>query len=219
MNRTLPRVAICFPSADMVHADFALALAGLCNSTQPIETPLVNNKSSIVAMARNNGVKCAQDMRADFILFLDSDMTFPRSTLHRLLARRKDIVGATYIKRVPPFSLLGAVFDRDQTLDEQGLIRMRHMPTGCLLIRMTVFEKLSAPHFRFLTNEATGEIHGEDYVFCDRAHDAGFEIWCDAALSLELGHIGQRIFTFATDAETSTQLGLAPEATLRAIAA
>ena len=81
MNRTFPRVAICFPSSDMVHADFALALAGLCNATQPIETPVVNNKSSIVAMARNNGVKCAQDMGADFILFLDSDMTFPLSHL------------------------------------------------------------------------------------------------------------------------------------------
>jgi hypothetical protein len=219
MNRILPRVAICFPSSDMVHADFALALAGLCNSTQPIETPLVNNKSSIVAMARNDGVKCAQDMNADFLLFLDSDMTFPRSTLHRLLAHRKDIVGATYTKRVPPFTLLGAVFDRNETIDEHGLIRMRHMPTGCLLIRMTVFEKLSAPHFRFLTNETTGEIHGEDYVFCDRAHEAGFEVWCDAALSLELGHIGQRIFRFSADDDTPAQFEVVPETTRRALAA
>lgn len=214
-----PRVAISFPSSDMVHADFALALAGLCNSTQPIETSLVNNKSSIVAMARNNGVKCAQDMHADFILFLDSDMTFPRSTLHRLLAHRKDIVGATYTKRVSPFTLLGAVYDREQAVDECGLIRMRHMPTGCLLIRMTVFEKLSSPHFRFLTNEATGEIHGEDYVFCDRAHDAGFEVWCDAALSLELGHIGQRIFRFSADGDKSADLGIVQSAAPQAIAA
>ncbi len=51
MTTSLPKVAICFPSADMVHADFALALAGLCNSTHPIETPIINNKSSIVAIA------------------------------------------------------------------------------------------------------------------------------------------------------------------------
>jgi hypothetical protein len=55
----LPKVAICFPSADMVHADFALALAGLCNATPPLETPIVNNKSSIVAAARNDGVRRA----------------------------------------------------------------------------------------------------------------------------------------------------------------
>ncbi len=219
MNRTFPRVAICFPSSDMVHADFALALAGLCNATQPIETPVVNNKSSIVAMARNNGVKCAQDMRADFILFLDSDMTFPRSTLHRLLAHRKDIVGATYTRRVPPFSLLGAVFDRDQTIDEGGLVRMRHMPTGCLLIAIAVFEKLSAPHFRFLTDEATGEICGEDYVFCDRAQGAGFEVWCDANLSLELGHIGQGIFRFSAANAASAEAVAVRDAARDAVAA
>jgi hypothetical protein len=44
-------------------------------------------------------------------------------------------------------------------------------------------------HFRFLHDEATGEIHGEYYVFCDRARDAGFGIWSDVKLSLEIGHV------------------------------
>jgi hypothetical protein len=58
---------------------------------------------------------------------------------------------------------------------------------------MTVFEALSKPYFRFLTDEASGEITGEDYVFCDRARAAGFRIWCDTRLSLEIGHIGQQV--------------------------
>jgi hypothetical protein len=145
MNANLPKVAICFPSGDMVHADFALALAGLCNSTAPLDTPIVNNKSSIVAIARNNGVQRAQELNADFILFLDSDMIFPRSTLHQLLAHNKDIVGATYTKRVPPYSILGLVLEEEPTCDARGLAEMRHVPTGCLLIRMTVFKALSRP--------------------------------------------------------------------------
>ena len=193
MNSALPKVAICFPSGDMVHADFALALAGLCNSTPPIETPIVNNKSSIVAAARNDGVRRAQEMACDYLLFLDSDMVFPRSTLHRLLVHRKDIVGAIYAKRVPPYSLLGTALEAKPTCDEQGLTEMRRVPTGCLLIRMAVFEAMSKPYFRFLTDEASGEITGEDYVFCDRARAAGFRIWCDTKLSLEIGHIGQQI--------------------------
>ena len=197
MEQSLPKVAICFPSGDTVHADFALALAGLCNSTHPIQTPLINNKSSIVAMARNNGVKSAKEFGADFILFLDSDMTFPRTTFHRLLAHRKDIVGALYTKRVPPHQILGAAIHGEATCDEGGLVEMKHMPTGCLLISMAVFETLSEPHFRFLHDEATGEIHGEDYVFCDRARAAGFQIWSDVKLSLEIGHIGQQIYRFS----------------------
>jgi hypothetical protein len=180
----------------MVHADFALALAGLCNSTHPIETTLINNKSSIVAMARNDGVDHARAFAAEFLLFLDSDMTFPRSTLHRLLAHGKDIVGALYTKRVAPYPLLGAALHAEPVSEDDALIEMRHMPTGCLLIRMAVFEALSRPYFRFVNDERTGQIHGEDYVFCDRARAAGFRVWCDSRLSLEIGHIGQRVFRF-----------------------
>ena len=188
----LPKVAICFPSADMVHADFALALAGLCNATPPLETPIVNNKSSIVAAARNDGVRRARELGCDHILFLDSDMTFPRTTLHRLLVHREAIVGATYVKRVPPFALLGSALEPQPTTDARGLTEMRRIPTGCLLIRLSVFDALAKPYFRYVTDEAGGEIVGEDYVFCDRAREAGFRVWCDAALSLEIGHIGQQ---------------------------
>lgn len=194
MNAALPKVAICFPSMDMVHADFALSLAGLCNSTAPIETPLINNKSSIVAIARNNGVRKAQEFGVDYILFLDSDMIFPRTTLHRLLLHRKDIAGATYSKRVQPFSPLGVALEPSPAFDGQGLFEMKHLPTGCLLVKMSVFSALTEPYFRFLHDESTGEILGEDYVFCDRARAAGFRIWCDGILSLELGHIGQSVF-------------------------
>jgi GT2 family glycosyltransferase len=201
MTVPLPKVAICFPSGDMVHAEFALALAGLCNSTPPIETPIVNNKSSIVAEARNGAVQRAQEMGCDHMLFLDSDMVFPRDTLHRLLLHRKDIVGATYTKRVSPYSLLGAAMEAEPTSNPQGLTEMRRIPTGCLLIRMAVFDALSQPYFRFVTDEASGAIIGEDYVFCDRVREAGFGIWCDAALSLEIGHVGQKIFRFTNGSQ------------------
>jgi glycosyltransferase involved in cell wall biosynthesis len=205
MNAAFPKVAICFPSMDMVHADFALALAGLCNSTAPIDTPLINNKSSIVAIARNNGVHKAQEFGADYILFLDSDMIFPRTTLHRLLFHQKDIVGATYSKRVQPFPALGAALEPNPAFDEQGLFEMRRLPAGCLLVKMSVFSALTEPYFRFLHDESTGEIQGEDYVFCDRARAAGFRIWCDSLLSFELGHIGQSVFRLGRGDRQSSQ--------------
>jgi hypothetical protein len=55
-----------------------------------------------------------------------------------------------------------------------------------------VFDKLAKPYFRFEVDDKE-QIVGEDYVFCDRAREAGFRIWCDAALSREIGHIGQSI--------------------------
>jgi len=194
------RIAIAVPSGDMLHADFAMSLARMCASTQGMRLNVINNKSSIVAIARNNGVQLAQEFDAHYLLFLDSDMLFPESTLWRLLMHRQDIVGATYAKRVPPYATLGTVLPGEVARTSSGmtaasgLIEMARIPTGCLLIKMSVFEKLARPYFRFDADEATGDIVGEDYVFCDRARAAGFRIWCDPALSHEIGHIGQQVF-------------------------
>ena len=71
---------------------------------------------------------------------------------------------------------------------------MSRIPTGCLLIRMSVFEALAPPFFRFDTDLASASIVGEDYVFCDTVRRAGFRIWCDPTLTQEMGHIGQQTF-------------------------
>lgn len=189
----LPKIAIAYPSADVVHADFALSLAGLCLSLHPLEITVINTKSSIVAEARNMAVDRAREASAAYLLFLDSDMIFPQTTLHRLLIHQKDVVGAIYTKRVAPYDLLGTVLPGTNPPGPDGLVEMQRLPTGCLLIKMTVFETLKRPWFRFETDEETGCILGEDYAFCDMARAAGIGLWADFNLSQELGHIGQTI--------------------------
>ncbi|GGF36646.1 hypothetical protein GCM10011611_48910 [Aliidongia dinghuensis] len=188
------RIAVVVPSGDVLHADFAMSLARMCAATQGLRLNVINTKSSIVAIARNNGVELAQEFDAHYLLFLDSDMMFPEATLLRLLMHQRDIVGATYPKRVPPYNALGTVLPGDVSKTASGLIEMARIPTGCLLVKMSVFEQLARPYFRFDANETTGDIIGEDYIFCDRARSAGFRIWCDPALSHEIGHIGQQVF-------------------------
>jgi glycosyltransferase involved in cell wall biosynthesis len=192
MDSPLPRVAIAVPSGDMVHADFAMAYAQLCLASAAFPLQLITVKSSIVAQARNNGVEHAREFGADYLLFLDSDMVFPPTVLLRLVLHRKDIVGATYTRRVAPFDALGSKLAEQPAVLSGDLLEMHRIPTGCLLINMQVFNKLAKPYFRFDTDDK-GQIVGEDYVFCDRAREAGFRIWCDAFLSREIGHIGQSI--------------------------
>jgi len=193
MDSQLPRVAIAVPSGDMVHADFTMAYAQLCMASAGLQLHLITVKSSIVAQARNNGVELARKSGADFIFFLDSDMLFPPTALFRLLLHKKDIVGATYTRRVAPFQILGSSLAEQPTDLSGDLLEMQRIPTGCLLIRMSVFDKLSKPYFRF-ESDANGDIVGEDYVFCDRAREAGYRIWCDAVMSREIGHIGQAVY-------------------------
>jgi hypothetical protein len=130
-------------------------------------------------------------MKATHLMFFDTDMIFPADALTRLLPHNKDIVGATYSKRMPPFHPLAVNEEGQQANFVKGLHRVKSMPTGCLLISTNVFNKLSKPYFNLVAEG--DQLRGEDYYFCEKARAAGFEIWCDGNLSAELGHIGQKI--------------------------
>lgn len=192
----MPRVGVGVPSPDMLHADFSMALAAMCfDPGYPIL--LINAKGSLITVGRNNCVQLAQKDQCTHLLFLDSDMIFPNTTLKRLMAHGKDIVGATYHRRTPPFDLHGITPDPKNPkpdLSKDGLEEMHFMPTGCLLIRMEVFSKLAKPYFRELSDEKTGKIMGEDYAFSLFSRMAGYQLWLDRELSREIGHIGQQVW-------------------------
>jgi len=186
-----PLVAIGIPSGDMVHADFAMSLATLCFNAGA-RAFIVNAKSSLVMVGRNQIVEAARLAKATHLLFLDSDLTFPPDTLARLLAHGKDIVGGLYTQRVPPHHPLGMTLEGEHVAVTNGLRPMKSMPTGCLLIRLSIFDQLPKPWFN--TGTDGDKILGEDFMFCERARQAGFEIWCDGDLSRDLAHIGQKAY-------------------------
>jgi hypothetical protein len=68
------------------------------------------------------------------------------------------------------------------------------LPHGMVMAHRSVYEKIPQPHYlQEYIPELNLEI-GEDIYFCQQAQKAGFEIWCDQALSKEVSHIG--IFHF-----------------------
>lgn len=186
-------VAVCYPSQTFIYASFAISLSGLllqrefCGNRFDID--VINPQSSIVAIARNNGIERAKKDGVDYILFLDSDMIFPADTLIRLLSHKKDVVGCVYRKRVAPYAILGAAA-RGAVIREDNLLQMDQLPTGCMLIKMSVFDLLPKPYFCYGTTKE-GEIIGEDYIFSAKLSNAAIELWSDMLLSTKLEHAGE----------------------------
>jgi hypothetical protein len=179
----------------MLHADFCMSLAMLMRREAQRDVFLVNSKNFNLPDSRNKIAAAAFEHGSEWLLFLDSDMVFPADTLDRLLAHERPMVGATYCRRVHPFGLIG-----DPLEDAQGpLRRMARMPTGCLLVHADIFASLERPWFAF-GSAPDGTAVSEDFVFCERVRAAGWDIWCDLALSDSLGHIGQVIVTPRTAA-------------------
>jgi hypothetical protein len=214
MNKPLPKVAVCVPSFDHVHTGFALSLAMLF-STRDAHMTLINHRSSLIHKARDLIVEEALKGDPDYILFLDSDLHFPRWTLGRLLSLDKDIVGAGYVNRTPPHHLMVKLARGSEAMVINGGVHeVALVPTGCLLVKAEVFRKIGRPYFRspsFEVNQLTPDYLseylpddmrpitiGEDVNFCAQVRRRGYSVWWDADLTPDIGHIGEHVYRVAT---------------------
>jgi hypothetical protein len=191
-------VLVSYLSGDMLHSDFCMSL-GMMLLYSAVKASLwvgVNNtRCSVIDHGRNVAVEQLFASDSSHILFLDSDMVFPATTLERLLRHELDIVGATYCMRRPQHAATHRNLDRSSALPFDGseLYEVESLGGGCILIRKEVFLALKAPYFESVwISEKIPQ--GEDRTFCLRAREAGFKVWCDLALSDSVGHIGQKIY-------------------------
>lgn len=191
----MTRVAICYLSGDLLHADFAGCLVDAIATAMQSKHRIVrhNVKCTIIAEGRNDGVRSAQLQGCSHLLFLDSDMIFPANIVDRLLAHDKTIVGATYMSRRPrpdigQHVLLHRELDGKPSHLGTGIRRVEALPTGCLMVKTEVFSVLPAPWFYFGL-QPDGHMVGEDYAFCRAVRERGLDIWLDPDVSADIGHI------------------------------
>ena len=165
---------------------------------------------SVVSRARNLLAQDLLESNCDYLLFIDSDINFEPDDILRLMAwgsdPRKGIVAAVPRTRSEDkvyIANLDYDDNRELTMNGMGLVRAERVATAFMLVRREVIATLAASHpewqyydkrsdrtlscmFDFKITEE-GYI-GEDFLFCDRAREHGFEVWIDP--SITLGHMG-----------------------------
>ena len=193
------KIAICVPARDTVYAGFARSLANLTASLArlSINYELLINLGSVIAQQRNTLVDQAIAVDATHILWLDSDMHVPTTTVNKLLSHKKSIVAAAYSTRIKPQRSVAFVdqYNLDQRLkDKSGLHSVFAVGMGCMLVDVEVYKTLSKPWFHYQWNEDTQDLSGEDIYFCKQAQDNGYEIFVDCDLSQEVAHFGSKAY-------------------------
>ena len=198
-----PTVAVCMPCGTFVRSETAMSLCSLVVSSR-IRPTLIRGESSIVSVARDRCIEMVdffdkhvpeakkQDPRAaeiEWVLFMDSDIVVPPSAIMRLLAHGKSVVGATYIRRSPPFDVLVKTLDDKPMEVDSGLVEVAGLPLGFVLIRRDIFKKLKRPYFRFVHDEEHGVTIGEDVIFFETVRRLGHSVWLDVDLTKETAHI------------------------------
>lgn len=161
----------------------------------------------LVAQARELAIEKAIELKCDYTLFVDDDMVLPRGLFERLVSHDKDIVSALAFERMgdhnPNIYDLATkneslskdiqqismrwknVLNYKEVCDKDGLIKVDVVGFGCVLINMRIFQgenRIEAPYFMSQFQV------GEDFFFCWKAQQKGYEVWCDT--KYVLGHIG-----------------------------
>lgn len=164
---------------------------------------------SVVSRARNLIAYDFLKSDCDHLLFIDADINFEPDSVLRLLAwnQHRAIVAGGYESRKPGKNYILTLDNADGNLrmDGYGLVKAKRVATGFMMIQRKVFEKLRDDHPEWEhhdTSQADKMLYcffdfqlkdrqytGEDFLFCQRAIDAGFDdIWIDPVI--KLGHMG-----------------------------
>jgi FkbM family methyltransferase len=101
-----------------------------------------------------------------YLFFLDADLAFKASDLRRLLDHQKEIICGFYAKKKPGPAQWVCNPKTDKP-DAEGLVELWEGPTGCMLIRREVFERIIATHPQtaFVPDQGTADAPQQYAVF------------------------------------------------------
>ena len=202
----MSRIAILIPARGQMEVATAFDLVAMCAytiKTTKHEIDLFTSAGTLIFDQRNNLVKTAVEVKADYLLFVDADMRFPKDTLKILMSHNKDIIGVNATTRSEPVkpTAKNFVVNEDQSVDwipiysnaKSGIEKADGIGCGVMLVNTRVFKAMEEPYFYF-EQLSNNKLLGEDIYFCIKAKDAGFDTWVDHDLSKGIRHIGQYVY-------------------------
>lgn len=199
-NKVLSKtVAIVVPCGDQVAASFAFDLAkliGFMVAVRPdVRILAYMNKGTIIPEQRHLLVRQAMLENPTHLLWVDSDMRFPKDALLRMLAHEQKVVACNYATRRQPCIPTAGTGPDDELLypadDETELIPVSRCGMGLMLVDADVYRTVPAPWFALGFNKAQDSYAGEDVFFCGLMQRNGIAVNVDPVLSRELKHCGE----------------------------
>jgi len=148
---------------------------------------------------QNKLVEMAREKKASHLFLIEHDMVFEPDTLEKLLKLDKDVVAAPYSGRALPRQPLvydkkpnGELYMMDYDIFLDKPTKVYGVPTGCTLIKMSVFDKIEKPYFFFEYDKKGKMLMSQDIYFSKKVNEAGLECWIEPRISIN--HIGEMDF-------------------------
>jgi len=194
------KLCIAIPCYEHISRNTAVSLGNLMfelGANPPPDFEGVGLKwtsSSNLPESRHRLVVVALDAGVSHILWVDSDMEFPKDGLARLAVHDLDIVGCNYPRRNAPH--YSSASDPDYKAFDPGLTGLSKagiIGFGFLLTKIGVFQRQDYPMPLFAHHDERGYVT-EDVPFARKVIAAGYDLWVDHDLSREVRHVGVRSY-------------------------
>lgn len=193
------KIVVLIPCRDTMFSLFAASLVEMVKTTMEAghDVHVMYDQSTILVSQREKLMMEAVRVRADYALFLDSDMMFPSTTALRMISHDLPVVCCNYMKRAVPLQTVAykkrGDWDSWIPLEPRdGLEEVEGIGMGCFMVKPSILKDIEKPFFKFeYYNE---DWHGEDFYFQKKLRDAGYKILVDMNLSYQIRHIGQWAF-------------------------
>ena len=197
-------------------------------------------KSSLVTQGRNLSVGSFMESKHTHLLFIDSDIDFEAKSIQAMVDKDKDVISVPYpmktfnwdkmfanfkegkVKNPIELAMNGNTYpmrlpNEDNFNIENGCIEVSHSPTGCMLIKRSVIEKMIEKYpemrisqptiingkpvekpflynfFDTMFNPVDHTYMGEDFAFCKRWKDIGGK--CHAIIDQLITHVGEHQYS------------------------
>jgi len=212
----MARVLIAIPTFENITPDTFKAVYDMDKGEHECLFEFVRGYDT--ASARNNIAVKAQELNADYVMMIDSDVTPKRDALLNLISHDVDVVMGFYMHRnsksnettdrtcackllnqngVPYFNYPSEsqlMVDELRELRESGehLTQIHGGGMGCVLIKTYIFDMLRYPWFDWVNYPDDNRgILSEDLYFCEQCKNEGIPVYVDSRVSC--GHLMRRI--------------------------
>ena len=185
------RLAIAVPCHVYVAPQMAQSLSAMSYRLgqlgYEVALRFLGNASS--TFGRNELVRWAKRIKADYLLWVDTDSVFPPDAVERLLYSGYPFVGANFsMKQKDGESSCSDLVGNRLAPQPDGIQRVSELGMGLTLMRMDVLDAVGEPWFALIDGALDGP--NDDGRFCRLATAAGFGPRVDHRLSSECSHVG-----------------------------
>ncbi len=181
-----PSVLIAVPTMGQMNSKFVIDLV---SCEKPMSSGVIFPTRVVVHLARNKVVQEMYRRNAEWIMWIDDDMLFPKNGIKHLMSLNRDITCGMFFRRAEPFDPCVSMFvEKERSYfpiqPKQGIVKVDGCGMAFTLVHRRVYDKLKDPWYHW------GEF-GEDLQFCYDAKQKGFEIFCDSNMIIR--HLGEQI--------------------------